>query len=53
MKGGVKCMTNNARFTFRIPNELLEMLKKEASKKGVSVNAQILQILWEWVKKSN
>ena len=41
-------MTNNVRFTFRIPNELLLKLKAEANEKGVSVNAQILQILWEW-----
>lgn len=44
-------MTNNVRFTFRIPNELLLKLKAEANEKGVSVNAQILQILWEWSKE--
>lgn len=37
-----------ARFTFRLPNELLRKLKKEAEKQGSSVNALMLQILWEW-----
>ncbi|PXX77385.1 Arc family DNA-binding protein [Dielma fastidiosa] len=40
------------RFTFRIPNELLNVLKHEAEKKGVSNNAIILQILWSWVKEN-
>ena len=44
-------MTKDARgrFTFRLPAELLEKLKKEAKNKGVSLNALILQILWEWI----
>ena len=37
------------RFTFRLPNELFNKVKFEASKQGVSVNALILQILWDWV----
>lgn len=46
-------MTNDARerFTFRIPKKLLETLKFESEKKGVSINALILQILWEWVER--
>lgn len=46
-------MTNDTRerFTFRIPAELLKRLKCEAEKKGVSINALILQILWEWVER--
>lgn len=51
MKGGVKYMANNARFTFRLPVELLNLIKAEADKKGVSVNAQILHILWEYLEK--
>lgn len=39
------------RFTFRIPEELLNSLKYESERIGVSVNALILQILWEWVEK--
>lgn len=44
-------MTNNARFTFRLPVELLNLIKTEADKKGVSVNSQILHILWEYLEK--
>ena len=51
MKGGVKSMTNNVRFTFRTPKELLGKVRKEADQKGVSVNSQLLQILWEWAKE--
>lgn len=36
------------RFTFRIPEQLLNQLKDRANFLGVSVNALILQILWEW-----
>lgn len=41
-------MTNNekVRFTFRMPNSLYEMLKNRADVLGISVNAMILQILW-------
>ncbi len=45
-------MTKDARtrFTFRLPEELYETLKDKAAVKGVSVNAIILQILWEWLE---
>ncbi len=39
------------RFTFRIPEQLLTHLKEEANKIGVSLNALILQILWEWYER--
>ncbi len=39
------------RFTFRIPSALMNMLKNEANEKGVSLNALILQILWDWTKQ--
>lgn len=39
------------RFTFRIPEELYTELKDESTKLGVSVNALILQILWDWEKE--
>lgn len=44
-------MTKDARtrFTFRLPEELYQILKGKAAVKGVSVNAIILQILWEWL----
>ena len=41
------------RFTFRLPKELFDNLKNEAKKKGTSVNALILQILWDWDKNRN
>lgn len=49
-------MTNKderARFTFRIPQKTFDLLKVEAEKRGVSVNALILQILWEWANKND
>lgn len=41
------------RFTFRIPKRLMQMLRNEAKEKGVSVNALILQILWQWIELDN
>lgn len=40
---------NRRRFTFRIPKDLLEKVKMESQKKGVSLNAFILRILDEWI----
>ena len=40
-----------SRFTLRIPFELMECLQQVADRIGVSVNAYILQILWEWVRE--
>lgn len=37
------------RFTFRMPSSLFKNLKKEADNHGLSLNAMILQILWEWM----
>lgn len=45
-------MTNSVRFTFRMPKELSEKIKEMSEKNGVSVNAQILQILWAWVNEN-
>jgi hypothetical protein len=52
MKGGVKYMTNDnrIRFTFRIPGALMDALRESAKDHGVSLNALILQVLWEWVE---
>lgn len=41
---------DRARYTFRLPGELLDRLKREAAKKGYSVNALILHILEDWAK---
>ena len=42
---------NRARFTFRMPEELYQMLDERAEELGVSKNALILQILWDYVEK--
>lgn len=44
-------MTKSIRFTFRMPEELSKKVKNTAERNGVSVNAQILQILWEWANR--
>lgn len=44
---------NRVRFTFRIPENIFEKLKAEAMLRGVSVNAFILQILWDWSKENS
>lgn len=51
--GDVKNMgtDNRARFTFRMPEELYQMLDERAEELGVSKNALILQILWDYVEK--
>ena len=43
-------MTKDARsrFTLRLPQQLMQCVCQEAEKIGVSINALILQILWEW-----
>lgn len=40
-----------ARYTFRMPQDLMEKLKNESKQQGVSLNALILQILWEWIER--
>lgn len=42
---------DRARFTFRLPSDLFEKVKQIACNQGVSKNALILQILWEWIEK--
>lgn len=37
--------------TFRAPDMLRQRLKAKAKKRGITMNALILQILWEWVKE--
>ena len=46
-------MTNDdrCRFTLRTPRELFVHIEKDAEKFGISLNALILQILWDWVKR--
>lgn len=35
----------------RMPLKLKETLRKQAREMGISVNALILQILWNWAKE--
>ena len=48
----VKNMNNDerARFTLRMPKKLFDEIQALASDTGVSANALILQILWEWIE---
>lgn len=47
-------MTKEAeRFTLRMTGELKEQLDKVRKLMGVSLNALLVQILWEWVDKQN
>lgn len=32
----------------RMPDKLKALLREDAKTKGISLNAQILSILWEW-----
>ena len=52
VKGGVNEMTNETeRFTLRMPTELKKRLEQRSAELGVSVNALVLQILWDWAEK--
>ena len=53
MKGSdVKNMIKDdrTRFTLRTPKKLFDFLQNNADELGVSTNALIVQILWEWLK---
>ena len=39
--------------TVRAPDELQKDLKKYALKHGLTRNALILQILWQWIKEND
>lgn len=38
--------------TFRAPEELRRILKEAAQERGITMNALMLQILWDWTKDS-
>lgn len=51
-KGGIKSMTKETgRFTLRLTGELKEQLDESRKRMGVSLNALVVQILWEWVER--
>ena len=37
--------------TTRPPEELHKQLKYSANKKGLTLNALVIQILWEWIER--
>lgn len=39
------------RFTLRMPTELKKCLERRSAELGVSVNALVLQVLWEWAER--
>ena len=48
-------MINDARirYTFRMPETLYATIDAKAEKLGVSINAMILQILWNWLETND
>ncbi len=44
-------MTNEARFTLRLPAALKEKLDARRKEKGVSLNTLVIWILREWMEK--
>lgn len=50
-KGGVNNMTKETeRFTLRLTSELKKQLDENRKHMGISLNALVVQILWDWVK---
>lgn len=43
---------NRERFTLRMPKRLYEAIGEQATETGVSLNALILHILWDWLKEN-
>lgn len=39
------------RFTLRLPTALFMKIQNNANEVGTSINALILQILWEWIRQ--
>lgn len=45
-------MAERARVGLRVPRELNAWLTSEADDQGISKNALILKILWEWAERN-
>ena len=53
-KGGVNDMTKGTnRFTLRLTSELKNCLDESRKYMGVSRNAFIVQILWDWAERQS
>ena len=51
-KCGVKHMTKETeRFTLRLTEELKGQLDEIRKRMGISLNALVVQILWDWTEK--
>ncbi|EZY81253.1 TPA: Arc family DNA-binding protein [Staphylococcus aureus] len=46
-------MTNKVRFTYRTTETLFEKIAEEASKKGISINSEITNVLWKYYFKND
>ena len=46
-------MKNDARFCFRLTNELYEKIKEEADKKELSKSRLVINILQKWLDEMN
>ena len=42
---------NRERFTLRFPTDLYNKIKTVADRQGISSNALIIEILWEWIEQ--
>ncbi len=51
LRGDAKVTTQKVRTGLRLPYDLNIKLISEAKRVGISKNALILQILWEWLEK--
>ena len=47
----IKRGDNMEKYLLNIPKELKSILTEEGKKNGYTLNAQMLFILWDWVKK--
>ena len=53
-KGGVKKMTKETeRFTLRLTGGLKAQLDESRKRMGVSLNALVVQILWDWTERQS
>lgn len=46
-------MKNDARFCFRLSNELYEKIKEEAAKKELTKSRLIIKVLQKWLDEMN
>ena len=53
VKGGVKQVSNETeRLTLRLPPELKAVLDEKRKRMGISLNALVVQLLWQHVQQA-